>query len=70
MAGEWIGMLDRLFNRERLRCPTCGNAVTVSKRKLDNVCKCNLCGAVFIPAIYMIHAAEQDSATRKTGTEN
>jgi hypothetical protein len=69
MSGEWIGMIDRLLHRERLRCPTCGNALTVSKHKLRDVCECSLCGAVFIPEIYFTHAAEQDSATRKTGTK-
>jgi ribosomal protein L37AE/L43A len=70
MSGQWIGMLDKVLNRERLRCPTCGNAVTVSKRKLDNVCECGLCGAVFIPSVYLLREAEEDSATRKTGTES
>lgn len=62
MPGTWLDVIDTVLRRVRCRCPKCGNAITVARRKLDIACRCELCQAAFIPST-VVSVGEQRPAS-------
>lgn len=53
MSAKWLNAVDKILRRVRCRCPICGFAITVSKRNVQRLHHCDLCGGAFVPDIYI-----------------